>query len=120
MLLLLRVVGIMLVGFAAMAIVAWGWGWWLAWAMNVGEEHGPVWRGVAIVAMALLNVGLAVLLFRWQARMSRWMDFGTGRRAPADRLYCQRCGESQPLSAMVCAVCGGTRLGVSRPAARPG
>jgi hypothetical protein len=41
---LLRMVGVLLIGFAAMGVLAWGWGWWLAWAMNVGSEYGPTWR----------------------------------------------------------------------------
>jgi hypothetical protein len=117
MFMLLRMVGVMLIGFAAMAIVAWGWGWWLAWAMYVGEEYGPNWRIVALVSMAALNVAAGWGLFRLQDRLARKMDFRMGPRAPRDRLFCQRCGAAAEASAAACSVCGAARFGLRPPAA---
>lgn len=116
---LLRMVGLLLLGFLAMGSIAWGWGWWLAWAMNVGEEHGPTWRAVAIAGMALLNLVAAIGLYRLHDRLASRMDYRVGGRAPRDRLFCQRCGSPAPADQVVCAVCGGTRFGLARSAPAP-
>ena len=115
MTILLRMAGLLLLGFLALGSIAWGWGWWLAWAMNVGEEHGPTWRGVAIGAMAILNVAAAFGLYKLQDRISSRMDYRLGRRAPPDRLFCQRCGAPSPPDQVACIICGGTRFGITKP-----
>jgi hypothetical protein len=113
MTILLRMVGVLVLGFFAMGLIAWGWGFWLAWAMYIGEEHGPTWRWVAVVAMATVNVAAAVLLYRLHDRLARNLDFRLGRRAPRDRLFCRRCGTPAPADQVLCAVCGGTQFGLS-------
>ena len=118
MTILLRMLGVLLLGFTAMGIVGWGWTWWLAWAMYVGEVHGSVWRGVAIAAMASLNLAAAVLIYRLHDRLTRNLDYRLGGRAPQDRLFCCRCGAPAPADQNLCAICGGTQFGLSRPASQ--
>ena len=119
MTMLLRMMGVLLLGFAAMALIAWGWTWWLAWAMEIGEEHGPSWRWAAVTAMATINLAAAVLLYRLHDRITSRLDYRLGRRAPRDRLFCRRCGAPAPADQVLCAICGGTQFGLSRPAPLP-
>lgn len=115
MIALLRNLGLGLIGLLAMVVIHWGWVWWLAWAMNVGEEHGPEWRGVAMAGGLAATIAVGWALFRLQDRMSRPFDYRMVQRAPEDRLYCQRCGAELARAAVVCGECGGTRIGLRRP-----
>ena len=115
MLAFLRNLGLGFIGLMAMVVIYWGWGWWLAWAMNVGEEHGPEWRWVALAGGLVATVAAGWALFRLQDRASQPFDYRMGRRAPEDRLYCQRCGAEVPRSAPVCGTCGGTRFALNDP-----
>ena len=115
MLAFLRTLGLALIGLLAMGVLYWGWIWWLAWAMNVGEEYGPEWRWVALAGGLVATVAAAWALFRLQDRVTRPFDYRSGPSAPADRLYCQRCGAEVPRSSPVCGHCGGTLLAMRRP-----
>ena len=117
MTILLRMVGVLLLGFIAMGLVAWGWTAWLGWAMYVGEEHGPTWRGVAMAACAASTVIGAVLVYRLHDRLARRLDYRLGTRAPRDRLFCRRCGTPAPADQVLCSVCGGTQFGLARASA---
>lgn len=118
MVVLLRMVGVLLLGCAAMGALAWGWGWWLGWAINVGEEHGPTWQWVVVGTTAVFNVLVAAWLFRLQDRLARQMDYRMGRSAPRDRLFCQRYDTPASADQVLCAVCRGTRFVFSRSAAQ--
>lgn len=114
MTILLRMVGVLVLGFAAMGVIAWGWGFWLAWAMYIGEEHGPTWRWTTIGVMGILNLAAGVLLFRLHDRLTRTLDFRLGGRAPKDRVFCRRCSTPAPPDQVLCAVCGSTQFTMSR------
>ena len=119
MILLLRMMGVLLLGFSAMALIAWGWIGWLAWAMEIGEQHGPSWRWAAVVVMATLNLAAAVLLYRLHDHFTSRLDYRLGRRAPRDRLFCRRCGTPAPADQVLCAICGGTQFALTRPTPLP-
>ncbi|HET7767912.1 MAG TPA: hypothetical protein VFN74_03990 [Chloroflexota bacterium] len=111
----LRIVGVGLIGLLAMVVLYWGWAWWLAWAMQAGEEYGPEWRGVAMGAGLVVTIAAGWAIYRLQDRVARRFDYRMGGRAPEDRIYCQRCGAEVARSAPVCGACGGTWLGVRKP-----
>ena len=110
----LRTLGLGFIGLMAMVIIYWGWGWWLAWAVNVGEEHGTEWRWVALGGGLVVTIVAGWALLRLQDRATQSFDYRTGPKAPEDRLYCQRCGAGVPRAAVVCEQCGGTRFGLQR------
>ena len=116
MTILLRMVGVLVLGFAAMGLVAWGWSIWLAWAMYVGEVHGSTWQWIAVGTMGAVNVAIAAVIYRLHDRLTSRLDYRLGRRAPRDRLFCRRCGSPAPADQVLCAICGGTQFGLSRPA----
>ena len=119
MIMLLRMVGVLVLGFGAMGLIAWGWVGWLGWAMLIGEEHGPTWRWVAVSVMAAINLWAAILLYRLHDRITSRLDYRLGRNVPRDRLFCRRCGAPAPADQVLCAICGGTQFGLARPAAIP-
>ncbi|MGH2355820.1 MAG: hypothetical protein ACRDJN_29780 [Chloroflexota bacterium] len=110
---LLKVVGTLLIGFAGVAILAWGWVIWLPAALAIGEEYGLLWRGVALAVLGLLSVAIAWGLWKLQD----WLARGLDHRDPSlrDQFYCQRCGRAAASTAVACADCGGTRFGLTRP-----
>jgi len=115
MIVLLRMIAVLLIGFTAMAVLAWGWVWWLPYAMQVGDQHGPIWRSVAFAGMGAVSIAIAWALYGANDRLTRLLDFRIHGRGVRDRLFCQRCGTPAPAGHVLCAVCGGTRFGLTRP-----
>jgi hypothetical protein len=105
----------LVIGFSGLAVIGWGWFFWLPYLGRVGEEYGRTWEAVAFAACAAVSLAVAWGLFRLQERISRAVD-PRGRALP-DVLYCQRCGSAVRPDAYACPACGGTRIGSRRPAA---
>ena len=101
--------GVFLIGFTGLSVLAWGWIAWLPAAMQVGEDFGPGWRWVAFAAGGAATLAVASGFWRVQDTLSRRLD---PNRAPGDSvaadLFCRTCGLFKParLSADRCPSCG--------------
>ena len=91
---MLKVLGTFLLGFAALAVLGWGWIVWLPLAVRLGTGRDPLWQLGAFVGLLAVEVAVAAGLWRLHDALTRRLDF----RGPAlpDRRYCQRCGAPQP------------------------
>jgi hypothetical protein len=116
MIAVLKVLGTFVVGFAALAVLFWGWIIWLPLALGVGADWGGFWQVGAFAALLAGNVAVTMGLWRLQDGLVHRLDFRG--RALADRLYCQRCGAAHPTTAPACTVCGTVRLGLAPPVRR--
>ena len=110
---LLRVLGTFLLGFAALAVLAWGWIVWLPLAAQLGAGRGPGWQVGAFAALLATEIAVAMGLWRLQDVLTRRLDYRGA--ALAERLYCQRCGAALPYTEPACSACGSTRLGPAPP-----
>jgi hypothetical protein len=104
---------ILVVGFAAFAVINWAWVVWLPVLAMVNEDYGGRWGLAALIALFALAGGIGLALWKLQDRLTTGAS-GRGRPA-ADVLYCQRCGAPARLSDQFCASCGGTHLAMRRP-----
>ena len=112
-----KVLGTFLVGFAALAVLFWGWIIWLPLALGLGADWGGFWEFGVFAALLAGNVAVTMGLWRVQDGLVHRLDFRG--RALADRLYCQRCGAAHSMTAPACTVCGTVRLGPTPPVRRP-
>jgi ribosomal protein L37E len=80
----------------------------------VAAEHGQTWGALAFAALLLACALAALGLLTLHNRLSD--AFVMGGRAPRDVVYCHRCGHAASVDAHACGACGGTRLGIRRPA----
>jgi hypothetical protein len=110
---LLKVLGTFLIGFAALAVLGWGWIVWLPLAARLGAGRDPLWQLGAFGVMLAADVAVAAGLWRLQDVLTRRLDFRG--LAPPERLYCQRCGAPLPYTELACGACGSTRLGPIPP-----
>jgi hypothetical protein len=110
---LLRVLGTFLIGFAALAVLAWGWIVWLPLAARLGAGRDPRWQLGAFAVLLAADVAVAAGLWRVHDVLTRRLDY----RGPAlaERRYCQRCGAALPATEPACRACGSTRLGPAPP-----
>ncbi len=110
---LLPVVSSVLLGLAALALIAWGWFLWLPLVGRIREDYGAGWAYAAFGGLTVLCVGVAWGLFQLQTRITAAAD-PRGRARP-DVLFCQRCGRPAASGEYACQACGGTRFGMDRP-----
>ena len=108
--------GTLLIGFTALAIIAWGWVFWLPVVGVIREDYGPAWGAVAFGGLLLGCVAAAWGLFKLHDRLEARLD--PRRAGGPSRLYCQRCGLAFRLDPVVCRQCGSTRFGPAPPARR--
>jgi hypothetical protein len=113
---MLKVLGTFLLGFAALAVLGWGWAVWLPLAVRLGAGRDPLWQLGAFVGLLAADVAVAAGLWRLHDAATRRPDF-RGRALP-NRWYCQRCGAPLPDAEPACRACGGTRLGPVPPSPR--
>lgn len=101
--------GVFLIGFTGLSVLAWGWIAWLPLAMQVGEDYGRSWAWAAFAAGGAGTVCLAMALWRVQDALSRRLDPNAGAGdSIAETLFCRSCGLFKPstLRADRCPACG--------------
>ncbi|HEV2125452.1 MAG TPA: zinc ribbon domain-containing protein [Chloroflexota bacterium] len=109
-----RSIGLVLIGFAALALLAWGWVVWLPLVNTVSADHGPTW-GYAALGAALAGTSVVAWgLWKLQDLLTL-REGGGGGRTPV-QLYCQRCGHPAAQRDTFCNNCGDRRFGTRRPA----
>ncbi len=101
--------GVFLIGFMGLAVLAWSWIAWLPLAMQVGEDHGQQWAWAALAAGGLGTVLLAMGFWRLQDALARRLDPNAAvGDSIAETLFCTSCGLFKPssLKADKCPACG--------------
>ena len=106
--------GVFLIGFMGLGVLAWSWIAWLPLAMQVGEDHGQQWAWAALAVGGLCTVLVAMGFWRLQDALSSRLDpnAGTGDSI-AESLFCKSCGLFKPgsLKADKCPACGARFMG---------
>ena len=106
--------GMFLIGFTGLAVLAWGWIFWLPIVGAVTQDHGPAWGAMTFGGLLLISVGVAWGLFKLQDRLSAKLD--PSRAAGPQKVYCLRCGIAYARDPVVCRECGSTRFSPAPPA----
>ena len=100
---------VFLIGFAGLAVLAWGWIGWLPIAMQLGEDYGPEWAWAGLAVGGAGTVGVAMALWRVQDALSRRLDPNAAAGdSIVESLFCPTCGLFKPatLKADRCPACG--------------
>jgi hypothetical protein len=84
--------------------------------MAMRADRGDAWGYAALAGLFLASALLAWGLWKLQDPLTaRHLDCRLRGPAPADHLYCRRCGQAAPSSAMACPACGSTAFGMHPP-----